>query len=492
MGLPLFSTMASVKKSEAIKKLLQDWSVRKRWVVFGGFFFSLIFITSFTGWIYSLPRNLNLFLWSPMFKYISWFFVGIAIIIPIITIGDIGIRLMKEHSPTKIPGKYVYALIIAGILIPSGFLFYLTPYYQHGDKPPELLIIDQTGSYGVPDLAVVFYSGKETTNILEYGVLSTDLDVQLSEIHKSNVHAFVLSDLLPDTRYFYQINGEGQIYNFTSFPLTDFHFAISSDAHIGASTNNLTVTEEILTQITSPSNGYDAFFNLGDMVENGFSDKLYREKITLFSPYTSHIPYRPVLGNHDGLFGGFSYWEDYFYPSTLPSESSNSTLWHRFDFGTNMHIFMLDLEWGTETYTDAQKFWFEAELAALDPDDWIIVMSHAFYYASSTYYDDIPWFDNPDMIATFQSLFAANGVDLVLSGHDHQMEHMSQEGVDYFIIGGLGGVFDKNATVMTAANSHFYNNTNHGFLDLQFLGNSVTASFRTPGNDILYTTDIQK
>ncbi|MHA1746125.1 MAG: metallophosphoesterase, partial [Promethearchaeota archaeon] len=211
-----------------------------------------------------------------------------------------------------------------------------------------------------------------------------------------------------------------------------------------------------------------------------------------FSPYTSQIPYRPVLGNHDGLFGGFSYWEDYFYPSTLPSESSNSSLWHRFDFGTDLHVFMLDLEWGTETYTEAQKTWFEAELAAIDPEDWIIVMSHAFYYASSTYYDDIPWFDNPEMIATFQPLFAANGVDLVLSGHDHQMEHMSQESVDYFIIGGLGGVFDKNATIMTEANSHFYNNTNHGFLDLQFLGNSVTASFRTPENDILYTTDIQK
>jgi len=484
--------MVSFKKSDAFKKILQDWSVRKKWIFFGGFFFSLIFITSFTGWVYSLPRNLNLFLWTPMFKYISWFFVGIAILIPIITIADLVLRLKKEPlSPKQIPGKYVYAAIIAGILIPSGFLFYLTPYYQSGDKPPELLIIDQTGSYGIPDLAVIFYSDKVTANFLEYGELSTDLDLQLSETQESNVHAFVLSDLLPDTQYFYQINGEGQIYNFTSFPLTNYHFAISSDAHIGATTNNLTVTQEILTQITVPSNNYDAFFNLGDMVENGFSDKQYQEKINLFSPYTSSIPYRPVLGNDDGLFGGFSYWEDYFYPSTLPSESNNSTLWHRIDFGDDIHVFMLDLEWGNETYTEAQKTWFEAELAAIDPDDWIIVMSHAFYYASSTYYDDIPWFDNQGMIETFQQLFMEHGVDLVLSGHDHQMEHISQEVVDYFIIGTLGGVLDKNATDFSE-NSQFYTNTNHGFLELQFLGNTVTAAFRTPGNDILYTIDIQK
>jgi len=93
-----------------------------------------------------------------MYLYILILFILILILIPVVPVADIRYRLKRMRESSKIPGKYVYLLFLAGILIPSGYLIYLTPYLHVGNKDPELLIIDQAGSEGIPDLAVVFYT----------------------------------------------------------------------------------------------------------------------------------------------------------------------------------------------------------------------------------------------------------------------------------------------------------------------------------------------
>ncbi|MHA1115271.1 MAG: hypothetical protein ACTSRR_03775 [Candidatus Heimdallarchaeaceae archaeon] len=95
------------------------------------------------------------------------------------------------------------------------------------------------------------------------------------------------------------------------------------------------------------------------------------------------------------------------------------------------------------------------------------------------------------MINTFHDLFLANGVDLVFSGHNHQMEHINQDGVNYFIVGTMGGILDLEPTYYTE-NSLFFDNTHFGFADLQFNDGNVTVSFRTPENTLLYEITIQQ
>ena len=118
-------------------------------------------------------------------------------------------------------------------------------------------------------------------------------------------------------------------------------------------------------------------------------------------------------------------------------------------------------------------------------------MNHAYYYSSSTEYDGIPWYDNQDMISTFQDLFFKYGVDLVFSGHNHQMEHINQNEVNYFIVGTMGGLLDLDPTYYTE-NSLFFDNTHFGFADLQFNNGNLTVSFRTPENIVLYEITIQQ
>ncbi len=475
----------------AFKKSWMAWSKTKRILTLTSFILSFLILGGFIGWVLSLPRSWQLMKWSPMYLYILIIFCILLVLIPVGSVFDVRYRIKKNLHPSKIPGKYMYVLFLAGILIPTGYLLYLTPYLHEGDKAPELLIIDQAGSEGIPNLAVVFYTQSKSINFLDYGIDASDLSIHVAETEKTHTHGLILADLVPDTQYFYQINGKETIYNFTSFPLMNYRFVLTSDTHIGAELSNTTATQKILSQISDPTSNYDAFFCLGDLIEMGNQDDLYRDQIDMFSPVTTHIPYRPVIGNHDGWFGGVSLWEDNFYPECLPSESSDSPLWHRFDFGNRTHVFMLDLEWGTESYTEAQRTWFEAELQKLDPTDWIIVMNHAYYYASSTEYSSIPWYDNQEMIQTFNPIFQQYGVDLVFSGHDHQMEHIAQQGVDYFIVGAGGGHLDDNATV-SSENTQFYDNTHHGYLDVQFLPGNATVSFRTPENVVLYTVTIEQ
>ena len=466
------------------------WSKIKQTFVATSFFLGIIAMGGFILWVLILPRSWQLMKWSPVYMYILILFSIIFLLIPIGAVLDLRYRLNKGISSKKIPGKYIYVLFLTGIILPTSYLIYLTPYAHSGDKPPQLLIIDQTGSAGTPDLAVVFYTQSKTINYLDYGEDSLNLKTHIVELEKSNTHGIILADLLPSTKYFYQINGKGIIYNFTSFPLLDYRFAFTSDFHIGSSENNATATQNILSQIADPAANYNAFFSLGDIVEMGNNDKLYQEQMKLFSPVTTHIPFQTVIGNHDAWFGGVTLWKENFYPESLPTDSSDSQLWHRFDFGSDIHVFMLDLEWGTESYTEEQKAWFEAELKSLNPNDWIIIMNHAYYYASSTTYSGgISWADNSDMIRTFNPLFQQYGVDLVFTGHDHQMEHIAQDSVDYFIVGAGGGPHDEDPTIISS-NSQFFDNQHYGYLDLQFSSENATLAFRTPDNVILYNVTV--
>jgi hypothetical protein len=79
----------------------------------------------------------------------------------------------------------------------------------------------------------------------------------------------------------------------------------------------------------------------------------------------------------------------YLYPDKVPS-NTGSRLYYKIEIN-NIHIFMIDLEWGTETYTAEQKAWFEAEISTVPLDDWVIVINHAMYYTSGIYIAGMAW-----------------------------------------------------------------------------------------------------
>ncbi len=105
------------------------------------------------------------------------------------------------------------------------------------------------------------------------------------------------------------------------------------------------------------------------------------------------------------------------------------------------------------------------------------MVSHGFYYASGSFDDGWQWYDNPETIDALTPLFEKYGVDLVLSGHDHQMELLQHNGVTYASCGAFGGLPDAMRTY-TSPVSLWYLNGTYGFADITINGNQGTIVFR--------------
>jgi hypothetical protein len=90
------------------------------------------------------------------------------------------------------------------------------------------------------------------------------------------------------------------------------------------------------------------------------------------------------------------------------------------------------------------------------------------------------------MIETFSDLYQKSGVDLVLSGHDHQMEHITVDGIDYVIIGALGGKPDREPTYISPG-SQFFSLGVFGYLDIRITQDTYRVSFIDETGEELYT-----
>ncbi len=437
----------------------------------------------------------GLFEWVNYIRTYVYYICAIGFIFPIIAV--IIIIISQNMNPARKPLKALMVMAIFSLIIPIGFYGFIgsIPLQRSGDKAPQLLILNGSGANGIPNMAVSFWTKEKSTNSLNWGTTES-MGTKMNDPKKSNIHAFLLNDLLPNTTYFYQINDVGQIYNFTTMPdiTNTFKFMTTSDPHFGADNANRTATYKILDQLADPANGYQSFFMLGDMVEMGNNDAQYKEACDTFSPVTTHIPFRPIIGNHDVLFGGHQFWVDYFSPDII--EDAPRDYFHIKVNG--IHIFVLDLEWGTETYTKAQKEWFEKELnETTDPDDWILVMNHCFYYSSGYLVDGSEWWDQQDMIETFKPVFEEHGIDMVFGGHNHIFEVLENGGIYYNIIGGLGGHPDRyyggeGMVGQAGTGSIYYSTDIFGFLEVDIQGDTAYLTFKNPENQSVYNYTVNR
>jgi UDP-2,3-diacylglucosamine pyrophosphatase LpxH len=374
-------------------------------------------------------------------------------------------------------------LALGGIAAPAGFFLYVEgiPSPGIGATEPQILLTEGVNQSGLPNLAVTFNTAAPTKNVLSYG--SQTKSGILNEEMATRQHAFMLPDLEPDTRYWFKIN-DSMKYFFQTPPAPGqpLLFAVGSDAHFGSAKSRLDLTETMLDLISGSQNHYDCFFQLGDLVENGFNDAQWRTAFQLISPTTAIVPTRLVAGNHDTLFGGLRRYEDYCYPEGLELEDG-SRLWNRLDFG-NVHFLVLDVEWSAESFDTRQAKWLEEQLRSIPANDWKIVMSHGFYYASGSYDNGWQWYDNPETINALTPLFEKYGVDMVFSGHAHQLEMLQKNGVSYVVCGGFGGMPDEGRTYISPA-SLWYASGRYAFVEVTVNAGEARIIFRDPDNGVI-------
>ena len=196
----------------------------------------------------------------------------------------------QQKRSTHILSTAVRGMTLLGIVIFIFAFFYvgMIPGPMRAGETPQLLIEDGSGIHGVPNLAVTFRTQELTSNTVQWG--QDNASFTLSETKPSREHIFSLTNLQPDTTYWYQVN-DGQKQYFNSPPANgeSLHFAVASDAHFGAGDSRNDLTAKMLQQIADPANKYNLFFYLGDLVEYGFKDAQWQEALT--SDVVNHFDY---------------------------------------------------------------------------------------------------------------------------------------------------------------------------------------------------------
>lgn len=258
--------------------------------------------------------------------------------------------------------------------------------------------------------------------------------------------------------------------------------SFSSDPHWGTDTANARARTELLSSVAEYRP--QVFFMLGDTVETGSRVDQWNKALADLEAIVPAVPLRPLMGNHDALFGGQYLYRKAFFPASFSSDSG-SPYYYSIDAGAATLVIQ-NLPWGTENFGRRQRTWLEKTLKAADPSKPIIVASHSFFYASG--YDDPeldkPWYDHRENIPAVTPLFERYGVDLVVSGHNHYLELLEHNGVRYAVAGAMGGKSDPEPSYLSPASKWIAVGT-FGRLDVEVSGSDVALFYRNEKGEVL-------
>lgn len=177
-------------------------------------------------------------------------------------------------------------------------------------------------------------------------------------------------------------------------------------------------------------------------------------------PWLSHLPFAPTEGNHDSRSSngdGLAYLDLF----SLPVNGTYPERFYSFDEGP-VHFVVLDTEYAFQDTTRraAQLSWLETDLAATR-QPWKIALYHRSPYSSGTEHGS-----DLTVREAFGPLFERYGVDLSLSGHDHDYERTvpiresttaTDHAVTYIVTGGGGaGLYQVGTNSWTAYSASRY------------------------------------
>ncbi|MDD8040756.1 MAG: metallophosphoesterase [Thermotogota bacterium] len=251
--------------------------------------------------------------------------------------------------------------------------------------------------------------------------------------------------------------------------------AFSSDPHFGRPESNTEATKAIIRSVNEAVPAFHAFFVLGDITEYGFVEAQWQISREVFSLSTK-VPIIPLMGNHDDLMNGRSKFLQYLIPNAT-MEKSRKVLWQRIDLGP-VHFIKLNLMWGAEDWGPDVEAWLEAELASIPRDEWVIILSHCFFYSSGSYKYGVPWFDHPETTALIAPILEKYAADLSFAGHNHHMELTTHNGVFYIVTGTFGGVLSEAPFEHHSPTSLWYQKGTHGYTDVTVYPDQAIVVFR--------------
>jgi Calcineurin-like phosphoesterase/Purple acid Phosphatase, N-terminal domain len=374
-------------------------------------------------------------------------------------------KKIKTFFITKIK-KLFFLIVLAGLFV--GFPLYIqdqpgqTWYWSlNNNRTPILTWSDYNTS---STITISWETEIERDSIVEYGKTS---QLELSAITDSapkRFHTISLSDLNPNTRYYYRVSSSqgkiskvSEIYSFVTAPKFNdsVHFAIYGDTR-----DSINGLQAVANGIMSMQEPVHFTIHVGDFVDKGGNRGHWNQYFERVSDIYANIPHIPVIGNHEFYGENTEELSDPDFPSlnkTLPEHFlkyfalPGNELYYSLNI-SNVHIAVMDSNVpGTVFYTsdetnrNTQAQWVYNDLLSINETyDWIFATYHHPEKRSHKYLIDTV---NGARNMTINEIFHEGGVDAVFVGHVHSYERQEYEAsgkkIPYIITGGGGAVLNS-------------------------------------------------
>ncbi len=318
-------------------------------------------------------------------------------------------------------------------------------------------------------------------------------------------HISVLTNLAPDTKYYYRVSSSdglrsavSAIRTFRTFKAEGpVRFTVVADAGLGTM-GQLGVAEGM--RDAHP----DLVLVAGDLVYPWYYEG--RTDFHFFSVYHEQMRETPVFtvaGNHEAVLGvEQSYLEDFVLPTnSVPPEvhelrKTGPEFYYSFDHGdahfVGLYVPLMSARFAL-TNGDPQLVWLESDLAA-SAKPWKILFLHHPLATSGSHRRDDYDFDGVDDATGLANLLLPiarrHGVQLVLSGHDHVYERFNPMGGVYAVVTGGGGAYLYSLTELDPASAQFWRR--YEFVTVDLAGDSMQVRATDDKGVVFDTMFIQR
>ena len=250
-------------------------------------------------------------------------------------------------------------------------------------------------------------------------------DVQAVTANKSGDLWIARLSNLPDDRYVaYQVESMGRRTPIKTFrigrlPGQQFRFAAFGDTRTGHAVHRAVVEAVAREHV-------DFVAHTGDMVERGGKDPQWRRFFQIERTLLDHAPILPALGNHDKSTRG--YFRQYF----LHRLWAKNRRYFAHDWG-NLRIVSVDAEIECRSGCTQYAFVERVLAQAAERGMLIVMMLHMPPYSSGQHGSNLT------VQRPITRLARQYGVELVISGHDHNYERTKPMAGTTYIVSGSAG-----------------------------------------------------
>ncbi|MBI4568969.1 MAG: metallophosphoesterase family protein [Planctomycetes bacterium] len=329
---------------------------------------------------------------------------------------SVALAVVRRVLPGVVAVSAVLLAALAGVSTPAqprpreALAAEKGPYLQNGDRTSM----------------VVMWETKEAgDSVVEYG-RTKDLG-QTARGENGTTHEVAIAELSPATTYYYRAVTGGAASDVRSFTTAPDRGANLTFCAYGDSRSNPLIHQRLARLMSAERP--DFVLNAGDLVKDGRNaDEWTPQFFRPLRELMDHVPLFPVLGNHEN--------NSRFYYSlfSLPVDSPGRERYYVLRWSNALFV---NLDSNLPLLASAPQMQWAAKALAASTEEWKFLHFHHPPWSSGGSRTSRP------VREAIHALATAHGVDVVLTGHDHQYERNTVDGVEYFVVGGGGAGLDE-------------------------------------------------